>query len=78
MRTELASGASATAQVEELPSGVALELDVSGLPSLPGTYYQAWIKGHDGLVTAGTFHMRGGDDVVELWAGVDHHLVSRR
>jgi Anti-sigma-K factor rskA len=70
--TELAPRASATATVEETGSGVAIELDVSDLPPAPpGTYYQAWVKGPDGLVTVGTFHMRGGDDEVELWSGVD-------
>jgi Anti-sigma-K factor rskA, C-terminal len=69
--TELAPGASAVATVEEAGSGVAIELDVRGLPPAePGTYYQAWVKGPDGLVTVGTFHMRGGDDNVELWSGV--------
>jgi hypothetical protein len=69
--TELAPKASAIATVEERGSGVAIEIDVSGLaPAEPGTYYQAWVKGPDGLVTVGTFHMRGGDDKVELWSGV--------
>jgi hypothetical protein len=69
--TELAPEASAVATVEELGSGVAIELDVSGLPPAePGTYYQAWVKGAEGLVTVGTFHMRDGDDSVELWSGV--------
>lgn len=70
--TDLAPDASATAAVEELPSGIAIELDVRDLPpSPPGTYYQGWVRGPNGVVTIGTFHMRGGDDVVELWAGVD-------
>jgi hypothetical protein len=69
--TELAPKASGVATVEETGSGVAIELDVSGLPPAePGTYYQAWVKGPDGLVTVGTFHMRGGDDHVDLWSGV--------
>ena len=69
--TELAPDASAVASVEETGSGVAIELDVSDLPPAePGTYYQAWVKGPDGLVTVGTFHMRGGDDTVDLWSGV--------
>jgi Anti-sigma-K factor rskA len=69
--TELAPEASGVATVEETGSGVAIELDVSGLPPAePGTYYQAWVKGPSGLVTVGTFHMRGGDDRVELWSGV--------
>ena len=59
------------ARVEELGSGVAIELDVRGLPPAPpGTYYQGWVKGAEGLVTVGTFHLRGGDDTVELWSGV--------
>jgi Anti-sigma-K factor rskA len=69
--TELAPDASAVARVEETGSGVAIELDVSDLPPAePGTYYQGWLKGPDGLVTVGTFHMQDGDDTVELWAGV--------
>ncbi|HET6729027.1 MAG TPA: anti-sigma factor [Jiangellaceae bacterium] len=69
--TELAPDASAVATVEDTGSGVSIDLDVSGLPPAePGTYYQAWVKGPDGLVTVGTFHMRGGDDSVELWSGV--------
>lgn len=69
--TELAPDASAVATVDERPSGVAIDLDVRGLaPAEPGTYYQAWVKGPEGLVTVGTFHMRGGDDDVQLWSGV--------
>jgi hypothetical protein len=69
--TELAPEASAIATVEEVGSGVAIELDVSDLPPAePGTYYQAWVKGDEGLVTVGTFHMRGGDDTIDLWSGV--------
>jgi Anti-sigma-K factor rskA len=69
--TELAPEASAVATVDEVGSGVAIELDVSDLPPAePGTYYQGWVKGDEGLVTVGTFHMRGGDDTIELWSGV--------
>lgn len=71
--TELAPDASATAGVEETPSGVSISLDVRGLaPSEPGTYYQAWVKSlDDELVTIGTFHVREGDDTIELWSGVE-------
>jgi hypothetical protein len=71
--TELAPEASAVATVEELGSGAAIELDVSDLaPAPPGTYYQALVRSPDEeLVSVGTFHMRAGDEVVELWAGVD-------
>lgn len=71
--TELAPGASATAHVQETGSGLDITLDVRDLPPAePGTYYQGWVRNADGqAVTIGTFHMRGGDDEVDLWAGVD-------
>lgn len=70
--TDLAPEASATATVSEQPAGVAIELDVRGLPPAPpDRYYQGWVKGPDGLVAVGTFHMRGGDDRIDLWSGVD-------
>jgi len=69
--TRLAPAASAVAKLHATPSGLAIELDVSGLPpSPPGFYYQAWMKGAHGLVTIGTFHMRGGPGPVELWSAV--------
>lgn len=69
--TRLAPAASAVAKLHATPSGLAIELDVSGLPpSPPGFYYQAWMKGPHGLVTIGTFHMRGGPGTVELWSAV--------
>jgi hypothetical protein len=70
--TRLAPGASATAKLHATPSGLAVELDVSGLPpSPPGYYYQAWMKGPRGLVAIGTFHLRGGPGTVELWSAVN-------
>ena len=69
--TRLALGASAVAKLHATPSGLAVELDVSGLPpSPPGSYYQAWMKGPRGLVAIGTFHLRGGPGTVELWSAV--------
>jgi hypothetical protein len=69
--TRLAPAASATAKLHATPSGLAIELDVSGLPpSAPGYFYQAWMKGPRELVTIGTFHMRGGPGTVELWSAV--------
>jgi hypothetical protein len=69
--TRLAPVASATAKLHATPSGLAIELDVSGLPpSPPGYYYQAWMKGPRGTVTIGTFHLRGGPGTVELWSAV--------
>lgn len=69
--TRLAPAASATAKLHATPSGLAIELDVSGLPaSPPGYYYQAWMKGPRGAVAIGTFHLRGGPGTVELWSAV--------
>lgn len=70
--TELAMDASAVAVVEQTPSGDAITLSVRRLDPAPdGFFYQAWVRGDRGLVSIGTFHMRGGDGDVELWSGVD-------
>jgi len=71
--TEFAPGASAVASVQDGPSGVAISLDVTGLPPAAlGTYYEGWVKAPDGQrVAIGTFHLRGGEETIELWAGVD-------
>jgi hypothetical protein len=70
--TEMAPEASAVATVDSQPAGVAIVLDVHGLPpAAPGTYYQAWVEGGAGKVTVGTFHMRGGDGWIYLWSGVE-------
>lgn len=69
--SELAPQASGQVEVVETGSGVALSLTVEDLPPAPrGTYYQAWLRGPRGLVAIGTFHLRGGDDTIELWSGV--------
>lgn len=69
--TDVAPNASAVAQVSDTRSGLRVVLDVSGLsPADAGTYYQGWVRGDSGAVTIGTFHLRGGDGEVELWAGV--------
>ncbi|HZM41608.1 MAG TPA: anti-sigma factor [Acidimicrobiales bacterium] len=70
--TEMAPDASAVATVDAKPAGVAIVLDVHGLPpAAPGTYYQAWVEGGAGKVTVGSFHMRGGDGWIYLWSGVE-------
>jgi hypothetical protein len=70
--TESLPGASATAELRDEPSGVSIDLDVSGLPPAPdGTFYEAWLVGDAGKVSAGTFHRRGDQDHVQLWLGVD-------
>ena len=79
--TELAPTASALAEVQDLPAGVAIALDVSNLEAAPpGHYYQGWMRSEDGdLVSVGTFHMRGGDALVTLWSGVsveDYPILS--
>lgn len=68
--TDLAVGATAYAIVTPTPSGIHVLLDVEGLDPAPtGFYYQGWLKKGDELLTIGTFHMRGGDGRVDLWAG---------
>lgn len=68
---ELAPEASAVARVTETPSGLLILLDVSNLDEAPdGHYYQAWVRNADDGVSAGTFHLRGGDAEIELWSGV--------
>jgi hypothetical protein len=70
--TENLPDASATAKLRDEPSGVSIDLDVSGLPPAPdGTFYEAWLVGDSGKVSAGTFHRRGDQDHVQLWLGVD-------
>lgn len=70
--TEEAPGASATARLSNEPAGVSVVLDVSGLePAPPGTFYEVWLVGDRGKVSAGTFHMRGEQDDIKLWWGVE-------
>lgn len=70
--TELAPDATGTVEIDTTPLGTRIILDVAGLPpALPGQYYEAWMRtGPEVGVSAGTFHLRGGDGEIELWAGV--------
>lgn len=70
--TDIAPDATAEAVVAPLPAGTRIVLDVSGLPPAePGTYYEAWMRVDAEIgVSAGTFHLRGGDATIELWSGV--------
>jgi Anti-sigma-K factor rskA, C-terminal len=75
--TDLAPSASAVAEIQSTPLGVKIVLDVEGLPGAPpGMYYQAWLRSEDDGVSAGTFHLRGGDGAIELWGGVDDPKYS--
>lgn len=69
--TENAPNASAEVEIAATPVGLKLLLDPTGLPGAPtGTYYEAWVSDGDIKVSAGTFHLRGGEGTIELWAGV--------
>lgn len=79
--TDLAPEANATAEIVGLRSGTRIVIDVSSLePAPPGSYYELWLrKDAEVGVSAGTFHLRGGDGEIELWAGVsliDYPLVT--
>ena len=72
--TELASGATATADLISLPNGWAIRFDAQGLPPAePGTFYQGWVNNGQTSVPIGTFHMRGEPAPIPLWSGVDLH-----
>lgn len=79
--TALAPAATADVEIRGTPIGTELILDVSGLdPAPPGTYYEAWMRVDAATgVSAGTFHLRGGDGTITLWTGVtidDYPLVT--
>jgi hypothetical protein len=67
-----APGAGATVHLRDEPAGVAVVLEIDGLPPAPeGFFYEAWLVGETGKVSAGTFHHRGDQDEIQLWLGVD-------
>lgn len=69
--------ATATAMVDTTPKGTKISLDASELPpAAPGTYYHAWLVSGDDRVSAGTFHLRGGDGQVQLWCGIDDPMYT--
>ena len=69
--TAAAPGASADVLLSSTPAGLKILLDANGLPGAPdGFFYEAWVSNGVTKVSAGTFHLRGGDAPIELWAGV--------
>ena len=73
--------AAAEADISALGGGTQIILNVEGLPPAPeGFYYEAWLrKSPEVGVSAGTFHLRGGDTEIVLWSGVsteDYPLVT--
>jgi hypothetical protein len=78
--TELAPDASASALFTATPAGLKILLDAEGLPgAAPDEMYEAWIGDGEIRISAGTFHLRDGDDAIELWAGTDDprfHIIS--
>lgn len=75
--TPLTPDLDATVDVLPLPAGVAITLNIRGLPPAEeGTYYAAWLMPDtamaDGpMVGIGSFHWRKGGIPIELWSGVD-------
>lgn len=71
--TDLMEAASGEATVRPSGSGWFIELELDDLPAASeGTYYEGWVWSDDGDgVSIGTFHLRGGDEKVLLWSGVD-------
>lgn len=70
--TDEAPGAAAVVRLRDEPAGVSVRLAVDTLEPAPeGTFYEAWLVGESGKVSAGTFHLRGDQDEIELWLGVD-------
>lgn len=67
-----APAAEALVRLRDEPAGLAVGLSVDALEPAPdGTFYEAWLVGESGKVSAGTFHLRGDQDEIELWLGVD-------
>lgn len=76
--TAAAPEASAQASLSATPAGLKIVLDVEGLAPAPeGHFYEAWISDGTIRVSAGTFHLRGGDKPIELWAGVADPSFNR-
>ena len=76
--TDAAGDATATARIAATPAGLRIVLDVDGLAGAPdGTFYEAWLSDGETRISAGTFHLRNGDDPIALWAGVADPSFNR-
>lgn len=76
--TDAAPSASGEARVSATPAGLKIILVARGLPGAPDGYmYEAWVSDGTIGVSAGTFHLRGGDGPIELWAGVTDGRFQR-
>lgn len=71
--TELVPEATGVARLDATGSGWAIQIELADLPAAePGTYYEGWVWSDEGQgVSIGTFHLRGANKPVTLWAGVD-------
>lgn len=71
--TDLEPTAAGQAVIRETGSGWWIRIELANLAAAAeGTYYEGWLWSADGDgVSIGTFHMRGGDEAVVLWSGVD-------
>jgi Anti-sigma-K factor rskA len=70
--SSLDPSASATVTVAKGGAGFSVQLDLHNLPpAAPGSYYAAWLRGPEGLVSIGTFHGRRTGPPFKLWSGVD-------
>lgn len=71
--TDLEPDATGEVTIRESDAGWWIRLDVEDLPAAgDGTYYEGWLWNDDGDgVSIGTFHLRGADQSVVLWSGVD-------
>lgn len=70
--TDLAPTASASVATTATPAGLKMILDTTRLASAPdGFMYEAWVSNGSIRVSAGTFHLKGGEGPIALWAGVD-------
>lgn len=71
--TDIQPAASGEAEIRETDAGWWIRLHINDLPAAEqGTYYEGWVWNDDGQgVSIGTFHLRGDQESVVLWSGVD-------